>query len=124
MMITGRVNSDLEAVVGIAVQDNNGNFHRFQCVIDTGFDGFLALPVDIIQQLGLVYRINRSTALLDGAEIFLPVYLGIVDWHEELLEVSFLGTEQDYLVGMSLLEDSAVTIQVWDGGEVIIEERP
>ena len=123
MMITGRVNSDLEAVVEIAVQDNNGDLHRFRCIVDTGFDGFLALPVDIIQQLGLVYRINRTTVLLDGVAIFLPVYLGLVDWHEELLEVSFLGTEQDYLVGTSMLENITLTIQVWDGGEVRIEPR-
>ena len=123
MMITGRVNSDLEAVVEIAVQDNNGNLHRFQCVVDTGFDGFFALPVDIIQQLGLVYRINRTTVLLDGVAIFLPVYLGLVDWHEELLEVAFLGTEHDYLVGTSMLENSTLTVQVWDGGEVRIEPR-
>lgn len=123
MIITGRVNSDLEAAVEIAVQDNNGNLHSFRCIVDTGFDGFLALPVDIIQQLGLVYRLNRTTVLLDGVAIFLPVYLGLVDWRGELLEVTVLGTEQDFLVGMALLENSTLTVEVWDGGEVRIEPR-
>ena len=122
-MITGRVNSDLEAVIGIAVQDDSGEFHRFQCVIDTGFNGFLAMPSDIIQELGLVFRQNRATHLVGSVDIYLPVYLGIVDWHEELLEVSVVGTEQDFLVGASMLENSILTVQVWDGGDVSIEPR-
>ncbi len=70
--------------------------------MDTGFDGFIALPVDTIQELGLVRRGNRRTVLIN-AEAFMPVYLGVVGWHEEQVEVSVLQTEQEYLVGMALL---------------------
>ena len=101
-MIAGRVNSDLEAIIRIGVHDSQGDLHTFECVMDTGFDGFIALPVDTIQELGLVRRGNRRTVLIN-AEAFMPVYLGVVGWHEEQVEVSVLQTEQEYLVGMALL---------------------
>ena len=122
-MISGGVNSDLEAVIEIAVQDDGGEFHIFQCIIDTGFNGFLAMPSEIIEELGLVFRQNRATNLVGSVDIYLPVYLGLVDWNEELLEISVLGTERDFLAGTALLENSTLTIQVWDGGDVLIEER-
>jgi hypothetical protein len=53
----------------------------------------------------------------------MPVYLAVVDWRGELLEVTVLQTEQELLVGMAFLETSTLTVQVWDGGEVLIESR-
>lgn len=122
-MITGRVNSDLEAIVPISVKNNRGSYHAFDCVLDTGFDGFVALPEGTIQELGLVSRGSRRTGLLNDSEAMIPVYLAAVDWRGELSEVSVLQSEQDFLVGMALLENSTLTIQAWDGGEVFIEER-
>ena len=122
-MIAGRVNSNLEAIIRISVEDNRGNYHTFDCVVDTGFDGFIALPADTIQELGLVPRGNRRIVLIDDTEVLMPVYLGAVAWQGELLEVSFLQTEWEFLIGTSLIENNTVTIQAWDGGEVLIEER-
>ena len=123
-MIFGTTNSDLEAMVSIDVQDSTGDFHAFQCVVDTGYDGFVALPADAIQRLGLVSRGHRRTILVNGAAVFMPVYLGAVTWHGQPMEVSVLQTEQEFLVGMALIEGSTLAIQVWDGGEVLIEGRP
>ena len=122
-MIVGRVNNDLEAIVGIVLQDSSNDFHTFQCVLDTEYDGFLALPVNVIEQLGLVPRGHRIATLVNSNEVSMPVYLATVDWHGEQLEVSVLQTEHEFLVGAALLENCTVTIQVWDGGEVLIEER-
>jgi clan AA aspartic protease len=122
-MIAGRVNSDLEAAVEIRLQDIRGDFHSFQCVIDSGFTGFLTLPTEVIQLLDLVPRGNRQITLVSGTVVMMPVYLAVVDWRGELLEVTVLQTEQELLVGMAFLETSTLTVQVWDGGEVLIESR-
>ena len=122
-MIAGSVNKDLEAVVDIAVQDDQGELHNFQCVLDTGFDGFIALPEQVVQRLGLVQTAVRKTFLVDDLEQFFPLYWGIVNWCGETIEVSVLGTTQEFMVGMALLENSTLTIEVWDGGEVLIEPR-
>lgn len=122
-MIVGSVNRDLEAVVEIAVQDDKGEFHSFHCVLDTGFDGFIALPAQVIQRLGLVQSEIRRTLLVDAVEIFFPLYWGTVNWCEEFLEVPVLGTEQDFLVGAALLENSTLTVQVWNSGDILVEPR-
>lgn len=122
-MIAGQVNGDLEAVIEIHVQDYQDNIHTFQCVLDTGFDGFLSLPADVIQRLGLAGRGHRETTLSDDTVIFLPVYLGIVVWQGEMLEIYVLEGGQEFLVGTALLENSTLTVQVWDGGDVLIEPR-
>ena len=121
--MAGRVNGDLEAIVQVSMEDNRGNYHAFDCVVDTGFDGFVALPADTIQELGLISRGRRQTGLVNDSEAMLPVYLAIVDWRGEFSEVSVLQTEQDFLVGMALLENSTLTIQVWDGGSVTVDPR-
>ena len=123
-MIVGNVNRDLEAVVEVAIQDDKGELHSFHCVLDTGFDGFVALPAQVVQRLELVQSEVRRTLLLDAVEVFLPLYWGTVYWCEEFAEVPILGTKQEFLVGTAMLEDSTLTVQVWDGGEVLIEERP
>ncbi len=120
-MIAGRVNNDLEAVIELAVQDDKGELHRFSCVLDTGFDGFIALPVQVIHELGLVHGEDRRTLLVDAVEVYFPLYWGTAYWCEELLEVTVLGTDQEFLVGTALLEDRVLTIEFWNGGEVRIE---
>ena len=122
-MIFGSVNRDLEAVVEVEVEDDKGEFHGFSCVLDTGFDGFVTLPTQVIQRLGLVQSEVRRTLLVDAVQIFLPLYWGTVNWCEQLMEVPILGTEQEFLVGAALLENSTLTVQVWNGGDVLIEQR-
>ena len=67
-MIAGKVNSDLEAIIRISVEDNQVNYHIYDCVVDTGFDGFIALPADTIQELRLVPRGNRRIILINDTE--------------------------------------------------------
>ena len=122
-MITGRVNRFLEAIVQISVEDNRGNYHTFDCVVDSGFDGFVALPADTIQKLELISRGSRQTGLVNDTGAMIPVYLATVAWRGELSEVSVMQTEPDFLVGTALLENSTLTVQVWDGGSVMIEPR-
>jgi hypothetical protein len=76
-----------------------------------------------IQGLGLIPRGSRTIHLVDDIETSLPVYLGTVTWHDQQLEISILETEGQPLIGMALLENNTLTIQVWDGGEVRIEPR-
>lgn len=48
-MIRGRVDFTLEAVVVVPAMDGNGQFRPVEFVIDTGFDGYLSLPLERIQ---------------------------------------------------------------------------
>lgn len=123
-MIIGRVNWLLEAIVSVEVQAADGQLHPFQCVLDTGYDGDIALPSAVISRLGLAFAGPSDIVFLSGYSAPLPVYEGIAYWHGQPIQVAVLETEQESVLGMALLENSTLTIQAWDGGEVLIEERP
>ncbi len=122
-MMPGNVNRDLKAVVDVAIQDYKGELLSFHCALDTGFNGFIALPAQVVQRSELVQSEVRRTLLVDAVEIFLPLYWGTVYWCGGVAEVPIPGTEQELLVGTALLENSTLTVQVWDGGDVLIEPR-
>nr|MBC8228759.1 clan AA aspartic protease [bacterium] len=52
------------------------------------------------------------------------VYLAKVLWHNQEREVLVLQADGGPLVGMSLLYGSRVTLDVVDGGDVIIDILP
>ena len=56
-MITGKINHYLEAVIIVDFVGSDGLLHSLEAVLDTGYDGDLTLPQDVIRQLGLVFLI-------------------------------------------------------------------
>jgi predicted aspartyl protease len=54
-MMQGRVNQRCEAVISVAVK-GEGKIKSVDAVIDTGFNGFLSLPIAIITELGLPWK--------------------------------------------------------------------
>jgi clan AA aspartic protease len=122
-MMTGRVSWQLEAIVNVEIQDAEGYFHTLRCTLDTGFDGDLALPSGVIEQLGLVPIDILNVTLANSARASMPKYNANVSWQERLIEVEVLQTNGESAIGMALLENSIVTLQVWDGGDISIEPR-
>ena len=51
-MITGIVNEYGEAVIPLVVRGQSGQEVKIQAVIDTGFNGFLTLPPQVVMTLG------------------------------------------------------------------------
>ena len=47
-MIRGRVNVDLQLVVGLELRTKSGEFERFNLKLDTGFNGELGLPIQFL----------------------------------------------------------------------------
>ena len=123
-MIRGKTNSNLEVTVVVGFQDPQGGFQSFECVLDTGYDGEMALPTEAIQRLGLTPLGNRIITQADGQPVRMPAYKGVVSWHGQPVEVVVIQTDEEAIIGTQLLEHSTVTIQVWDGGNVLIDERP
>ena len=122
-MTIGRVNWLLEAIVHVEVQDASGNIHRIRCILDTGFDRDIALPLGIIERLGLDPVETVSVTLADSTHVLMTRYNARVSWQGQLIEVDVLETNGESAIGMALLENSILSVQVWDGGEVLIEER-
>ena len=64
-----------------------------------------------------------SVTLANGAHVSMTRYNTRVSWQGQLIEVDVLQTDAESAIGMALLENSTLTVQIWDGGEVLIEER-
>jgi clan AA aspartic protease len=90
-------------------------------VIDTGFTGFLTLPLSVLTTLNLqAYRREEGT-LGDGSTCIFDVYRGLVIWDGELRRIDINASETAPLVGMSLLYGYRMQLDAIEGGTVIIQ---
>ena len=91
-----------------------------EATVDTGFTGFLTLKPDTIAQLSLPLIINRPAVLADGAIGHYDVHVGRIVWHGEERNVPVYSMDSDPLVGMGLLWNSRLTMDVIPNGPVTI----
>ena len=122
-MITGTVTENLDLLVTVEIANSNGVFEPLEVIMDTGFNGDLALPRDVILDLGLAYRGQITWTLATGQEATMANYDGVLSWHGRPREVGVVETESESLLGMALLIGSKFTVDARIGGEVVIEEN-
>lgn len=122
MPIRGQVDTGLEAWVSLQIADNDGRFRSTEAVIDTGFNGFLTLPRNLVESLGFCRRRITEVILANRVKASLNVWLAQILWHERVLTVQILEAEGVPLLGTRLLAGSQLTAQFRNGGEVLIEE--
>jgi len=122
-MIQGLVNADLEAVIEISIVGRRGSQIEVTATLDTGFNGFLTLPAQIVRELGL-QRLGGGRAIVahGGEEIF-DFYGATVIWDGEPRRVETSSLENDPLIGMGMLLGYDLFIEVEAGGRVLIQSR-
>ncbi|MCU0565197.1 MAG: clan AA aspartic protease [Oculatellaceae cyanobacterium Prado106] len=119
-MMQGRVNQRCEAMLSIAVR-NNETTRMVDAVIDTGFSGFLTLPSDMIATLGLSWEGRDVATLGDGTFCTFEVYIGLVIWDGQYREIYINESETVPLIGMQLLRGYDLRIQAIEEGLVTID---
>jgi clan AA aspartic protease len=120
-MITGVVNSDLEATIRLTVRGPNGRSRRIIAVIDTGFDGWLSLPPALVAELGLIWDHQTYATLADGSEVLVDMYLGYVVWNRRRRLIDIDEADAEPLVGTALLADFEMKAQFRARGPVEIK---
>ena len=120
-MILGVVNSDLEATVRLTVRGSDGQTRRITAVIDSGSDGFLCLPLTIIEELGLPWKARTGAELADGSETEFDTYRGIVIWDRRRCPIDVDASNSAPLVGTALLANFEMKAQFRPGGKVTIK---
>jgi clan AA aspartic protease len=93
-------------------------------VVDTGFTGFLTLPLAQVTALGLAFVRYDSVVLGDGSTVAMPIHEAEVLWHAARQTVFVLATGHEPVVGMSLIYGSRLTLDGEDGGALTLEELP
>ena len=120
-MVLGVVNARLEPIVVLSLIGQSGRTRGIEAVIDTGFDGFLFLPSDVVLELGLKCIYNSPLLLADGTMGRLDVYSVTVMWDGRIREVLAIESSGMALVGMGMLEGHRLTVDAVEAGLVRIE---
>ena len=122
-MMQGYVNQNYEAMLSLVVR-NGDKLKSITAVIDTGFTGFLSLPIATIRELELSWSYRDRATLGDGSEVLFDIYDGMVIWGGQYREMEINAAETEPLIGMSLLRGYRLQVDTVQGGLVTISELP
>ncbi len=67
-MITGFVNVEFEPIIPLSIRRTDGRVFTQDAIVDTGFNGWLSLPPDLIAELNLNWKRRGRAILGDGSE--------------------------------------------------------
>ena len=123
MMMQGYVNQNYEAMLSLIVR-NGDKLKSITAVIDTGFTGFLSLPIATIRELELSWSYRDRATLGDGSEVLFDIYDGMVIWGGQYREIEINAAETEPVIGMSLLRGYRLQVDTVKGGLVTISELP
>ena len=115
------MNDAYEAVISLTVQGPSGQSREVEAVIDTGFTGFLSLPSALATELGLPFLTYESAFLADGSLVRFSVHDATALWDGRPRRVYAHLSDATPLIGMRMLDDHDLSIQVRDGGRVVIQ---
>ena len=119
-MILGRMRSESEAAITLAVRAESGAARSVEAIVDTGFDGFLSLSPDMVRSLGLIECAIVFAELANGQETLVRVFEAEVEWDGRARRIDVVESNGDPLLGMALLRGFHLGIDVIDGGRVAV----
>ena len=119
-MIVGHITEDLKAKINIQIRDGDGAWNSLDVMIDTGFNGQLALPEEAAQSLGLVLdRVRRVTPAIGGTRAVASGYVQL-RWENVPIRARIIQAGTEPLIGMALLWNHRITIDAVADGPVSI----
>ena len=80
----GSEDQQVPAPVTVDILDGKGHPQSVKTILDTGFTGYLTLPTESIQQLGLLSVGQRAFELAKGELFGFETYLAAGTWHGRL----------------------------------------
>ncbi len=111
----------LQARMGIVLRLVDSDV-QIECVVDTGFEGFLTLPLATIAELSLPYAGRINANLADSSNVSTEVYWGTLLWNGTEREIAVLGLGHRPLIGTALLEGYHFSVDFCDGGDVLVDD--
>lgn len=120
-MIHGVVNFRYELTLPLVVGNSDGQRELINTVIDTGFDGFLSLPSEIIARLELPWRTSNIATLGDGSKTVFDFYTATVIWDGQYRSIDIAESEMEPLLGLAILRGYRLEVDNVEGGVVKID---
>jgi clan AA aspartic protease len=119
-VISGRVTGGYP-LIGVTFHLPGQPEFQLDCVIDTGFAGYMTLPIQAVQVMQLPFFYQMPINLANNSRAIADVYITQISWHGVERQVEVLATGQRPLVGRALLAGNRLSIDFREGGEVHIE---
>lgn len=120
MVIQGEMSARRDVTIPVTIRDNRGDAHGITAVVDTGFTGYMTLPLVLIEALSLEMTEAIRITLGDGSERMIPQYAATVVWEGQDRPIEILEAEGLPLVGMGLLYGMVGTFHFSDGGPALL----
>ena len=117
----GFVSPEFRPFIHLTVRGPHGAAREIEAWVDTGFDGALVLPQNVIDELGLTPALTTTLQLADGSEVEFGTYEGHVVWGGIEHRVQVMTTQGFVLVGLTLMREHQLNVTFTDGGTVTIE---
>ena len=123
-MITGVILDNGTPVIKLKIRGSREEV-TVEGILDTGFNGFLCLPIAVATSLGLELIDATESELADGTVTQDDlVFAGQAEWDGAMLEVEILLTRsEDTLIGTAFLEGYRIEID-YPTSTVRIERVP
>ena len=118
-MILGRVRERFPRI-SLRLPGLDGPF-SVEFIVDTAFDGDLALPAHLISRVATSYVAFRRVRLADGYESNQEYRKVEIAWDEDVIPVEVLILETTPLIGVLLMENYFLQAEMQNGGEVSLE---
>ena len=119
-MIEGRIDSNLEAIIELDIQ-HDGAILRQRFLIDTGFNGFIAVPQSLVHRLGLKLLDVQAGITADGRASYFDTVEITVLWHDEAHTVQAQILDEA-LIGTRLLRGSRIQADWIRDGTFLVEQ--
>lgn len=119
--MNGQVDVHGRALIAISIRPSDSESARDVLAwIDTGFNGDLVLPQQIIDDSALPEAGTVKAILADGSGVALKRYVCLIDWFEESRELEVVANEGEFpLLGVGLLVGHDLHISYRSGNVAI-----
>ena len=117
----GFVSPELRPYIRLTLRGPNGTECKVDGWVDTGFDGAMVLPQNVIDDLALMPDPAITIQLADGSQVEMQTYKVIVLWEGNERHVHVVPTQGFILIGLHLFHRHHLDINFTDGGMVTIE---
>jgi clan AA aspartic protease len=115
---SGRITENFESVITLEIITEAG-FEEIEVVVDTGFDGDLVLPKNLISSLNLIFLFSTRIDLVGESNKEVDFFRGQIKWlSNKVLPVEIIQDES-FLIGTNLLRHGKLWID-YQSNEVLI----
>lgn len=120
-MISGTVTTNFDPLLPLTLVNEDGIQRHVDAVIDTGFNGWLSIPLDLIEEMQFSWRHKAWVILADDSEAPCDVFDGAVVWDGHTRRIPIDCGGETPLIGMRLLENHVLQMMVTPNGSLTID---